>query len=99
MYVWDDSQYIPLLVTNKVAELLFGNISAESVYSCYKREKSSQMLDSKIILTTGSPNDAERESTNLHPSSGGKIAAETRNTYLIWLILLKTLPDKGGTVL
>ncbi|KAL8485562.1 hypothetical protein ACS0TY_027742 [Phlomoides rotata] len=36
LYVWDDSKYLPISVTNKAAELLFGNISAEKVYSAYK---------------------------------------------------------------
>lgn len=38
LYVWDDSDYAPLLVKNKAAELLFGNIKAETVYSCYKEK-------------------------------------------------------------
>ncbi|PRQ26501.1 putative nucleic acid-binding protein [Rosa chinensis] len=38
LYVWDDSDYAPLLVKNKAAELLFGNIKAERVYSCYKEK-------------------------------------------------------------
>ncbi|XP_073043689.1 uncharacterized protein [Primulina eburnea] len=36
LYVWDDSKHAPILVTNKAAELLFGNIQAEKVESCYK---------------------------------------------------------------
>ncbi|PIA31146.1 hypothetical protein AQUCO_05200030v1 [Aquilegia coerulea] len=39
LYVWDQSDYIPLLVTNKGAELLFGNITAEKVHLCYKEEE------------------------------------------------------------
>lgn len=38
LYVWDDSDYAPLLVKNKAAELLFGNIKAERVYPCYKEK-------------------------------------------------------------
>ncbi|KAL3638806.1 hypothetical protein CASFOL_016713 [Castilleja foliolosa] len=36
LYVWDDVKYLPILVYNKAAEVLFGNISAEKVYSSYK---------------------------------------------------------------
>ncbi|CAN0897314.1 hypothetical protein LINGRAHAP2_LOCUS19053 [Linum grandiflorum] len=39
LYVWDESDYLPLLVRNKAAELLFGNIKAERVKSCYDRER------------------------------------------------------------
>ncbi|KAF9599912.1 hypothetical protein IFM89_001858 [Coptis chinensis] len=39
LYVWDQSDYVPLLITNKGAELLFGNITAERVYLCYKEER------------------------------------------------------------
>ncbi|KAF5181848.1 Dis3-like exonuclease [Thalictrum thalictroides] len=39
LYVWDESDYIPLLVTNRGAELLFGNITAEKVHLCYKEEE------------------------------------------------------------
>lgn len=38
LYVWDESHYIPLLVKNRAAEMLFGNIKAEKVYASYKRE-------------------------------------------------------------
>ncbi|KAL6515563.1 hypothetical protein OROHE_018597 [Orobanche hederae] len=36
LYVWDDMKYLPISVGNKAAEILFGNISAEKVYSSYK---------------------------------------------------------------
>ncbi|XP_068639046.1 uncharacterized protein [Aristolochia californica] len=36
LYVWDQSAHIPLLVKNKAAEILFGNITAESIYECCK---------------------------------------------------------------
>ncbi|XAR62600.1 hypothetical protein NMG60_11017425 [Bertholletia excelsa] len=42
LYVWDDTKCIPLLVTNKAAELLFGNVDAERVYECYSRQKHGQ---------------------------------------------------------
>ncbi|KAL5715281.1 hypothetical protein ACHQM5_017119 [Ranunculus cassubicifolius] len=40
LYVWDESDYIPLLVKNKGAEVLFGNITAERVYSSYMENNS-----------------------------------------------------------
>lgn len=36
LYVWDELEYMPLLIRNKAAEFLFGNIRAERVYQCYR---------------------------------------------------------------
>ncbi|XP_073135530.1 uncharacterized protein [Henckelia pumila] len=47
LYVWDDSKHAPILVTNKAAELLFGNIQAEKVGSCYKIHKKKQLHPKK----------------------------------------------------
>lgn len=101
LYVWDNSDYIPLLVTNKAAELLFGNIKAEKVYHSHKEQKAHQSLRSLF-----------RAAANVHKSKIGKAevtescslagdarseikakdnATEIPNFYLIWLILLKML--------
>lgn len=34
LYVRDPSGHIPLLVRNKTAEILFGNIAAQNIYKC-----------------------------------------------------------------
>ncbi|XP_057486690.1 uncharacterized protein LOC130772819 [Actinidia eriantha] len=58
LYVWDDSKYIPLLVKNKAAELLFGNIKAESVYSAYRGQKHGQTPNHQALYSvTPVPND------------------------------------------
>ncbi|KAF3942563.1 hypothetical protein CMV_030792 [Castanea mollissima] len=49
LYVWDESEYLPLLVRNKAAEILFGNITAESVYLCYREEKHDWQPDPKDV--------------------------------------------------
>lgn len=36
LYVWDELEYMPLLVRNKAAELFFGNFRAKRVYQCYR---------------------------------------------------------------
>ncbi|KAK9219697.1 hypothetical protein WN943_008343 [Citrus x changshan-huyou] len=36
IYVGDELEYMPLLIRNKAAEFLFGNIRAERVYQCYR---------------------------------------------------------------
>lgn len=38
LYVWDESAYIPVVVKNKAAEILLGNIKAESVGSTYQKQ-------------------------------------------------------------
>ncbi|KAI3685509.1 hypothetical protein L6452_34757 [Arctium lappa] len=38
LYIWDESTCIPVVVKNKAAELLLGNMKAESVYSSYKKQ-------------------------------------------------------------
>lgn len=50
LYVWDELDYMPILVKTDGAELLFGNIKAERVYRCYKEKKQEQYLDSKDAL-------------------------------------------------
>lgn len=43
LYVWDDSMYVPVVVKNKAAEILLGNIKAESVHSSYRKESCGQL--------------------------------------------------------
>ncbi|KAF5809488.1 putative nucleic acid-binding protein [Helianthus annuus] len=45
LYVWDDSTYIPLVIKNKAAEILFGNIKAESVHSSYRKQARGQLIN------------------------------------------------------
>ncbi|KAK1308228.1 hypothetical protein QJS10_CPA09g00197 [Acorus calamus] len=46
LYVWDESAQIPLLVKNKSAEALFGNITADNVYKSFLQRNNGQALDS-----------------------------------------------------
>ncbi|OMO62607.1 hypothetical protein CCACVL1_22724 [Corchorus capsularis] len=39
LYIWDESEHMPLLVKNNAAEKMFGNIKAERVYLCYRDYK------------------------------------------------------------
>ncbi|KAH6799963.1 hypothetical protein C2S52_000427 [Perilla frutescens var. hirtella] len=52
LYVWDDSKYLPISVTNKAAELLFGNIPAEKVHSSYKNHRPCPSRTDNILQTT-----------------------------------------------
>ncbi|WJX57711.1 hypothetical protein P8452_43239 [Trifolium repens] len=42
LYVWDESYFMPVLVKNKAAEILFGNMKAENVYSSYREQMLNQ---------------------------------------------------------
>ncbi|KAL2520038.1 uncharacterized protein Fot_23961 [Forsythia ovata] len=109
LYVWDDSQYIPLLVTNMAAELLFGNIQAGRVYSCYKSQKQRQILPQNGVVCKGSRScedilQTAKEEVAKCPSSGTDKNIGTKekhqlyektNFYMIWLILLKMLLQQG----
>ncbi|XP_006358251.1 uncharacterized protein [Solanum tuberosum] len=106
LYVWDDSMYVPLLVKNKAAEMLFGNIRAEDVFSCYKRQDRTNHASNLVSRKQGMA-----ESTVLKHSVAGEGVSVTDtsranegkelkeknkfdvrpNFYLVWLILLKLL--------
>ncbi|KAK1371057.1 Nucleic acid-binding [Heracleum sosnowskyi] len=88
LYVWDDSEYIPLLVTNKQAEVLFGNISAENVYSSFRRVKDVQTLEYNKVQEQKL---CAAEAISQNDARAHQQRKQTRNTYLIWLILLKSI--------
>ncbi|XP_010680620.2 uncharacterized protein LOC104895466 isoform X1 [Beta vulgaris subsp. vulgaris] len=106
LYVWDKSEYIPLLVTNKAAELLFGNITAEKVYLSYKDDqKDPQKLKNPVKAHVNVQDSVKVEEKRIESSpSVGAMGLETRrnyndsrsrNFYLIWLIVLKMLLLQG----
>lgn len=92
--MWDDSKYLPISVTNKAAELLFGNIPAEKVSSSYKNRQ-------PCSSHTGSKKDrshARKDVSNHHSlctDKGEKGGEQNPNFYMIWLILLKALFQHG----
>ncbi|XP_051139028.1 uncharacterized protein LOC127256856 isoform X2 [Andrographis paniculata] len=81
LYVWDDMKYVPVLVDNNAAEVLFGNVSAEKVYSSYKIQKNHGPLSSI-------------DGKNLGIMDKRRGSSEP-NYYIIWLILLKLLFKHG----
>ncbi|WCJ44610.1 hypothetical protein M5689_025268 [Euphorbia peplus] len=84
LYVWDESEYIPLLVRNKAAEVLFGNLKAERVYSNYKEQMQKDI---------GKPADA----VDICSSSAKEKYHNCKNINLhkVWLVLVKLLLQKG----
>ncbi|KAK2999236.1 hypothetical protein RJ639_024256 [Escallonia herrerae] len=110
LYVWDDSKYIPLLVTNQAAELLFGSIRAEAVYSCYTKQKHDKSCYRSIVNNENQPyarvislpNAVNGGIGNHDPMGQDKRLGQTGknqyyvpNLYLIWLILLRLLLRQG----
>ncbi|XP_077213348.1 uncharacterized protein LOC143848320 [Tasmannia lanceolata] len=110
LYVWDQSEHIPLLVKNKAAEILFGNITAESVYACYQGKKKDQLPDCEGNM---SANDHSKvsgrggvniESLNVNESqqpkntqvAKDKVEKKKPDLYRIWLILLKMILQPGN---
>ncbi|CAN1199807.1 hypothetical protein LINPERHAP2_LOCUS44953 [Linum perenne] len=63
LYVWDESDYLPLLVRNKAAEILFGNIKAERVKTSSDRERTPRSFD---IGITCSQKPGSGKSINFH---------------------------------
>lgn len=97
MYVWDESEHVPLLVRNKAAELLFGNIKAERIYSSFRRQHNESKADPKnaadgVLGDLGSSSSAADKSVDL---KGKEHLGNKMNFYLIWLILLKALLEQG----
>ncbi|KAM3320189.1 hypothetical protein P3S67_007389 [Capsicum chacoense] len=102
LYVWDDTMYAPLLVKNKAAEVLFGNIGAEEVFSCYKRLKDGKNHSSNLVCGRNGKDERtvtgecisviDTSCTNEGKDLKEKNKFDVRpNFYLIWLILLKLL--------
>ncbi|CAJ1971849.1 unnamed protein product [Sphenostylis stenocarpa] len=110
LYVWDESDYMPVLVKNWAAEILFGNIKAGKVYSAYKEQMHNQTLGPR---TECKDQDAsERVAINQRCFGEGLPSANTLevdkslkleethlpdkfNFYRVWLILLKMLLKQG----
>ncbi|XP_031275344.1 uncharacterized protein LOC116133802 [Pistacia vera] len=108
LYVWDELEYMPLLVRNKAAELLFGNIRAERVYQCYLGKKHDKHPDANYVQKENHNNaifpEVAREGVECFHSPDANKSLEGKekyqcdrniNFYLIWLILLKQLLKRG----
>ncbi|KAI4307299.1 hypothetical protein L6164_030503 [Bauhinia variegata] len=111
LYLWDESDYMPVLIRNKAAEILFGNIKAEKVYSIYKERKLNQNYDARQKCKD-KDNDLS-VADNLKVTRGelsGSCPVDAfkstqlkenqhrgidMNFYEIWLIFLKMLLQQG----
>jgi len=101
---------MPVLVKNRTAEILFGNIKAGKVYSAYKEQMHNQNLGPRNECKDKDA--SERPAINPRPSGEGLKSANTLevdkglesedkhlpdkfNFYRVWLILLKMLLKQG----
>ncbi|KAF5740301.1 hypothetical protein HS088_TW11G00368 [Tripterygium wilfordii] len=99
LYLWDESDYMPLLVRNKAAELLFGNIKAEKVYLCYRKQKQNQKSDPKDV---DMENDCKVVADSCSVSEDKTAEGRRKHQldrkvdfHLVWLLLLKMLLLQG----
>lgn len=83
--MWDDSKYLPISVTNKAAELLFANISAEKVLSSYKIHRP---FPSRSAFKKNQSCELYARKEVSKDEKGGD---QNPNFYMIWLILLNML--------
>ncbi|KAK7275427.1 hypothetical protein RIF29_16543 [Crotalaria pallida] len=111
LYMWDESDYMPVLVKNKAAEILFGNIKAEKVYSSYRE----QILNPNLGPSDNMKDEDQgaRFANNLRLSGEACSTSRTLdavkslqmaekhlrvkklNFYHVWLIFLKMLLQQG----
>ncbi|XP_074587819.1 uncharacterized protein LOC141843662 isoform X1 [Curcuma longa] len=84
LYVWDKTGRIPILVRNKPAETLFGNITAEMVYGCY------QEGSWKHLTSVNAPDQCDSPCES-HKKQNEDSTQTRKNIYDIWLCLLKLL--------
>ncbi|KAK6114857.1 hypothetical protein DH2020_007126 [Rehmannia glutinosa] len=85
LYVWDDLKYLPISVSNKAAEVLFGNVSAEKVFLSYKNQRPRKEPANPHVSITD----------RILRMKDKKAGDEKPNFYMIWLILLKMLFQHG----
>ncbi|KAL3736675.1 hypothetical protein ACJRO7_025591 [Eucalyptus globulus] len=108
LYVWDESGSLPLLVKNKAAELLFGNIPAERVNLCLEAKlpvhKSCSKGVPEIHSQAVGPHHRIRakEASDIVSPSGDEMEREEKNKchdsvdfHFVWFVILKTLLQRG----
>jgi len=107
LYVWDESDYMPILVKNRAAEILFGNIKAGKVYSAYKEQMNNQNLGprndkdaiGRLAIDPRLSGEGLPSTSTLEVGKSlqlqEKHLPDKLNYYRVWLILLKMLLKQG----
>ncbi|KAK7301319.1 hypothetical protein RJT34_12180 [Clitoria ternatea] len=102
LFVWDESDYMPVLVKNSAAEILFGNIKAEKVYSSYKQQMHNQNLGpsykdaNERLSGEGLLSVKALEVDKSFQLDEKHLPVKKFNFYRVWLIILKTLLRQGN---
>ncbi|XXG60918.1 hypothetical protein AAC387_Pa04g2712 [Persea americana] len=112
LHVGDQLENVPLLVKNKAAEVLFGNITAETVYTCFQEQQKSRLIPDFVGNLKGAihPKASDVEVADSVLLSETNVSQQLRNARLakgkevrkkpnfhgIWLILVKMLLRKGN---
>ncbi|XP_072971421.1 uncharacterized protein [Typha angustifolia] len=93
LYVLDQTGQVPLLVKNKAAEILFGNITAEHVRRSYFEDREHP----SILWRTSKPEASSRglQDNNQKRCIANDGSRKKTNFYRIWLILIKVLLRQG----
>ncbi|XP_031499017.1 uncharacterized protein LOC116263405 isoform X2 [Nymphaea colorata] len=99
IYVWDDSGKVSLTVKNRAAEILFGNITAESVKLSFQRLLKPQDSDhpmssgsrSSNFRTAGQSASGDESDNNSRSQKVQSKVNKRTDFFKIWLILLKLL--------
>lgn len=89
LHVWDQTGLLPLLVKNKAATILFGQLTAEKVYTCFMQKsvnKSSSFLNHGEFRSSGSSQLACKD--HVSAANGDR---NRPDFHRIWLILVKVL--------
>lgn len=90
--MWDDSKYLPIFVSNKAAEFLFGNFPAEKVRSSYKSRRPCQ---NRTTLKKDNFRGVHSVASYASRSTDKMREKKTPNFYMIWLILLNSMFQHG----
>ncbi|GAB4844880.1 hypothetical protein Ancab_038272 [Ancistrocladus abbreviatus] len=101
LYVWDDSEYIPLLVRDRAAKFLFADIKADKVMQSFKGQRHHRNLNSHHDVNSDAQHCEMADEEALKSCSsvadgrlkikGKDLPYRSPNFYLIWLILLRLL--------
>ncbi|CAL0317911.1 unnamed protein product [Lupinus luteus] len=111
LYVWDESDYMPILVKNKAAEILFGNIKAEKVYSSYKvqmvnpkhgpshectdKDRDARVANNLRLSGEGCSSASGLDADNSLSMEEKHLPVKKLNFYGVWLLILKMLLKQG----
>ena len=110
--MWDESDYMPVLVKNSAAEILFGNIKAEKVYSSYReqvlnhnpgprhkckdKDAAARLAKNLRLSAEGLSSTSKLDVSKSLQLEEKHLPVKKFNFYAVWLIFLKMLLQQGN---